>query len=265
MSITCTLAVHNEEHNVERCLKSVYNFVDEIVLVDGESTDHTVELAKKLDTKKKLKVISTPNKQNFHIMKQMANDAATSEWIFQIDADEAVSKELAKEIMSIVEENSAEVDGYWIPRLNYLLGKPLRKGGQYPDKTLRLYRAKKGRLPCKSVHEQADVQGEVSELSHDLLHYPYPTFSKYLEKWHRYALLEAQHDHSHGMRPNISTAFQYFFIMPMVWFLKTYIRHRGYVDGFPGFVFSYFSGLRYVIEFIFLYEIESTSRRTKSN
>lgn len=263
MSLTCTLAVHNEEQNIERCLKSVYTFVDEIVLVDGESTDHTVELAKKLDTKKKLKVISTPNKQNFHIMKQMANDAATSEWIFQIDADEAVSKDLAAEIQQIVETNSSEFDGYWIPRLNYFLGKPLRKGGQYPDKTLRLYRAKKGRLPCKSVHEQAEVKGEVSELTSDLLHYPYPTFSMYLEKWYRYALLEAQQDHADGIRPNMSTALEYFVTKPLYWFFKTYIRHRGYVDGFSGFVFSYFSGLRYVAEYVFLYEIDRTSKRTK--
>lgn len=259
--LAAVLATHNEEQNIERCLNSLYDIVDEIILVDGQSEDETVSLAHKLDTQKKLTVISTENLKNFHIMKQQAIDAAKAEWIFQIDADEGLSEALKKEITTTINTTDSK-DGYWAPRLNYFLNTPLRKGGQYPDKTLRLYRNGKGRLPCKNIHEQAEVDGTVGELKNDLLHYPYPTFSVYIDKWVRYMSLEAARSYKKGVRPSFSTFFSYCIWRPKIWFLSTYFRHKGFQDGFAGFMFSLFSALRFIGEYAMIYEMSTSANRS---
>ena len=184
-SLAIVLAVYNEEDNLPGCLESVKEYADEIVIVDGTSQDRTVEIAKSFGAK----VYTTTNKPNFHINKQMAIDHATKDWILQLDADEKVSDALMKEIREKIDEKDSAINGYWMPRKNWFLGRFLMKGGQYPDYTLRLYKRGKGRLPQKDVHEQAVVDGEVGYLKHALLHYPYKDFSFYLMKWRRYVLL----------------------------------------------------------------------------
>src|SRR3990170_4130443 len=156
--ISVAIATYNEEENISICLASVVDWVKEIVLVDGSSTDKTVEIAKKY----KANIIIVKNLPNFHFNKQKAIDNCKHKWILQLDADEVVSEELRQEIININEEE--EINGYWMPRKNYFLGRFLSKGGQYPDYTLRLYRRGKGRLPCKSVHEQAQVEGKTAYL-----------------------------------------------------------------------------------------------------
>ncbi|KKU64800.1 MAG: Glycosyl transferase family 2, partial [Candidatus Amesbacteria bacterium GW2011_GWA1_47_16] len=148
--LSVVMATFNEESNLARCLESVKAIADEIVIVDGESTDKTVGIAKKF----KAKVMITGNPINFHINKNKAIDAAKGEWILQLDADEVVSPELSGEILSVIRGKS-ELNGYWINRKNWFLDRFLTKGGQYPDPTLRLYRRGFGRLPEKDVHEQA--------------------------------------------------------------------------------------------------------------
>ena len=128
-TLSVVLAVFNEEKNLAACLESFKDIADEIVIVDGTSTDKTVEIAKKFGARVKV----TTNKPNFHINKQMAIDMAKSDWILQMDADEHVSEEMKKEIRDILENDSKEYNGYWMPRKNWFLGRFLLKGGQYPD------------------------------------------------------------------------------------------------------------------------------------
>src|SRR3989338_332194 len=180
--LSVVLAVFNEEQNLPDCLFSVKEIADEIVVVDGGSKDKTVEIALSFGSA----VIRTNNPPIFHINKQKAIEKASKDWILQLDADERVSKELQEEIKNVLKENVPEINGYWIPRKNFFLGRFLMKGGQYPDYTLRLYRKDKGRLPQKDVHEQAEVEGKVEHLKNPLLHYPYENFSVYLSKWRRY-------------------------------------------------------------------------------
>ncbi|MGB4966369.1 MAG: glycosyltransferase family 2 protein [Microgenomates group bacterium] len=265
MKLSVALAIFNEESTITRCIESVYDIADEIIVIDGGSTDETLAILKKLDegsrTKSgmtKIKVFHEENPPMFHINKQKALEKCTGDWILQLDADEVVSAELAKEISSILSGTSVPL-AFWIPRLNYFLGKPLRKGGQYPDPTIRLYKNGVAHFPCKTVHEQVAINGEVGWLKNDLLHYPYETFSSYIHKWTRYSMLEAEENFKKGIRPSFWNACKYGIMYPSVWFLKTYFRHRGYVDGFAGFIFSLFSSLRYWIEYIRLYEIKNSS------
>lgn len=237
-SLSVVLAVFNEESNIGRCLESVEGLVDEIVIVDGGSTDKTIEIAKSFNAR----IIQTDNLPNFHINKNKAIDVASCDWILQLDADEIVTKELASEIKKTI-SSKQDFNGFWIPRKNFFLGRFLKKGGQYPDYTLRLYRKGKGRLPAKDVHEQAVVEGKVGYLQSDLLHLRDKNFSIYLKRWNKYTdLLSTQ-----IIKPSF---FDYFFSKPILWFIKAYIRHKGYVDGFPGFVFALFSSLRFPVSYI---------------
>lgn len=252
--LSIVLATFNEEKNLPGCLDSVRSLADEIIIVDGSSRDKTVEIAKKYGAK----VIVVENLPNFHINKQKAIDLATKDWIFQLDADERVSGELVKEIKSKLANNTS-TNGYWVARKNWFLGRFLMKGGQYPDYTLRLYRRGKGHLPQVHVHEQAEVEGRVEYLKHALLHYPYKNFSAYLLKWNRYNDLLAtqirENLKSKSSLAKIVYAVGYLLIKPAHWFLTTYIRHKGFMDRWSGFVFSFFSAVRFPVSYLKYLEI----------
>lgn len=239
------LATYNEEKNLPECLASVKDIAQEIVIVDGGSRDKTVEIAKSFGAK----VISTNNPPIFHINKQKAIDKATKDWVLQLDADERLTPELREEIKTTIESKKA-ADGYWIPRKNWFLGRYLMKGGQYPDYTLRLYRRGKGRLPQKTVHEQAVVDGSVGYLQHPLLHKADPSFRRYLLRFGRYTDLIEKELREKKVGYNPLHAVNNVLLLPTWWFFLTYIRHKGFMDSWQGFVFSLFSALRFPISYL---------------
>ena len=247
-TISIVLATFNEEANLPDFFKSIGDLADQVVVIDGSSTDRTVEIAKKFGAK----VLVTTNKPIFHINKQKAIDMATKDWVLQLDADERVSKELKEEISHLTKPSGrgSQLNGYWISRKNWFLGRFLMKGGQYPDYTLRLYRRGKGRLPQKSVHEQAEVSGKVGYLKYPLLHYPYKNFNMYLEKWNRYTSLIRDELQEQKIGYNPIMALKYLVILPILWFGMTYIRHKGFMDSWQGFVFSFFSSIRFPVGYV---------------
>lgn len=247
--LSVVLATFNEEQNIRRCLESIKDLADEIIIVDGSSTDRTVEIAKSF----KAKVTVTTNPQIFHINKQKAIDKATYDWILQLDADEIPSDGLKIEIRKAISGNHNE-NGFWIPRKNFFLGRFLMKGGQYPDYTLRLYKNGKGKLPQKDVHEQAEVEGEIGYFSHAILHYPYTDFLAYLYKWNRYNDIISVQIGEELAKKKFAAKFYYgvgyILIKPIYWFLLTYIRHKGFMDSWQGFLFSFFSALRFPVSYV---------------
>ncbi len=240
MKLSVALATFNEEKNIRECLESVKDLAEEVVVVDGGSTDKTVEIARNYGAK----VILTDNPAIFHINKQKAIDACTGDWILQLDADERVSPELAEEIkLTIEQSNNLTINGFWLPRKNWFLGRFLTKGGQYPDYTLRLYRRGKGHLPCQSVHEQAEVKGGVGYLRNPLVHMADTNFRHYIKRWQHYVNL--QKDELRKEKLGVIGFFDYLFLKPLVWFFSTFFRHKGFMDGWQGFIFSFFSSLRF--------------------
>ena len=256
--LSVVLAIHNEEKNLAMCLDSVKKIADEIIVVDGESTDDSVKIAKKY----KAKVISTTNKSNFHINKQMAMDAAKGDLVLQLDADEEVDAQLATFITKIHEEILAkkplEHAAWWLNRKNLFLGKYLTKGGQYPDAVIRLYVNGMARLPQKDVHEQMEVDGPIGIADGHLIHYSNPTFAAYMRKFNTYTSFTAQTLLAEGTLPNVGLAVSYLFVKPLVTFVKLDGRQRCYVDGVPGFVFALMSGLHCPIAYIKLWELSNS-------
>lgn len=278
-NLTVALATFNEENNLTECLESVKDLADEIIIVDGSSTDKTVEIAKKFGAK----VLIKDNPPIFHINKQKALDLASSDWILQLDADESVSPQLNEEIKKVISLPQEELEKYeknipqlklffrhqrlieerdgkvgtegdytafFLPRLNFFLGKYLRYGGVYPDGVIRLFKKGKAHFPCKSVHEQMVVSGKVGWLQNPLYHKDSPTFKRYLQRNNRYTDLMAKQMKSDNIGTTPLNFVNYLIIKPLWWLLLTQIRHKGLLDGIQGFIFSFFSSLRFPIAYL---------------
>lgn len=244
MKLSLCIATFNEEKFIHYPLDSAKDLADEIIIVDGGSTDKTIEIAQSYGPK--VKIISSPNPEMFHINKQKSIEAAKGDWILQLDSDEALSDELKIEIMAVLSSDNSKA-GYWIPRKNWFLTKFLEKGGIYPDATIRLYKNGAAKFPCKSVHENVEVKGEVGHLNADILHYADPDFERYLLRWNRYTSLDVKMLLEKKEKPGFVN---YFIIKPKLTFFSIYVRHGGFKDGFPGFVWALFSSIRYWVIYI---------------
>lgn len=247
--ISVAIATYNEEENIQACLEAVLSWVDEIVIVDGGSSDKTVKIAKKY----KAKIIVTDNPPIFHINKQKALDACHGDWILQLDADEVVTDELRDETLSILSPKSSvishQLSGYYLPRKNYFLGHWMRKGGQYPDYVIRLFQHGKGKFPCKSVHEQIQIDGSVGYLVNPLLHHTSRTLADYWRKANTYIALTAEGYEEKRLPLNFFTYVEYNFVKPMTTFFSLFLRHKGFLDGYYGLLFALFSALHHPLSY----------------
>lgn len=253
-NISVCLATFNEEPDLPGCLASVKGFADEIIVVDGQSSDKTVAIAKKFGAE----VTETLNHPIFHINKQKAIDQAGSDWILQLDADERVTPELWEELLRIstgkVEKLEGQPVAYWIKRRKMFLGKWIKKGGHYPDPVIRFFKRGKARLPCKSVHEQMEVRGKLGWLNGELIHLPTPSFSVYLTKDNRYSTLLGQELLMKDPGLGLKQMFEYLFWIPFSTWFSMFVRHKGYEDGFPGFVFAFYTGFTTINAYIKYWE-----------
>ncbi len=255
--LSVALAVYNEESTLAACLETIQALASEIVIVDGASTDNTVQIAKSFGAR----VIAEPNRQNFHINKQIAIDACTGSWILQLDADERVSSMLANEIKQVITSPTAH-DAYYLKRRNYFLGRYMNKGGMYPDPVIRLFKKGKAKLPQASVHELMTVSGTLAWLKNDLIHIADPTFSRYLLRSNRYTTLTAGEYLSQNVGTSVLTIISYMLLRPLWRFCQIYFRHKGFLDGFPGFVFAFYSGLHIASSYVKYWEKKTTNQTT---
>ncbi|MEK7497821.1 MAG: glycosyltransferase family 2 protein [Patescibacteria group bacterium] len=274
--LSVVLAVRNEEKNIASCLSSIKDIADEIIVVDEYSTDKTVEIAKEFGAK----VYEEPHHEIFHITKQKALDKATGDWVLQLDADEVVTSDLSKEIMEVIKfgpnqgklnplferhqrliekrdpafaksfgGHGGPIVAFFIPRLNLFLGKPLIHAGVYPDPAIRLIKRGKGHFPAKSVHEMMKIDGKIGWLSSNMLHNDSPTLKRYFIRLNRYTDLQAQELKEKRVPRNIFYLFVYSTIKPLFVFLNLFIRHKGFLDGIYGFLWSALSAMHYPIAY----------------
>lgn len=257
--LSVVLATYNEEKNIAKCLESIKDLADEIIVVDGSSSDKTREIAESFGAK----VFLTTNKQNFHINKQMAMDKASKELVLQLDADELIDEELK----NFIKEVSAKLEkkeklgtaAWWIKRKNFFCGRFLSKGGQYPDPVIRLYVNGKAHLPAKDVHEQMQVDGETAYAKGHLLHYSNPTFEDYLRKFATYTSFKAKQLSEEKLPINPITFTNHVILKPLKTFFLIYLRHKGFVDGWQGLVFAFFSALHHPIAYLKFLETKNAN------
>ena len=272
-SLSVTLATWSgDETLLNDCLSSVKDVADEIIIVLGGESILTEKIAKDFHAK----LIKTKNNPIFHLQKKMANESATKDWILQIDTDERVTPALCREIKSLLAGKhfgfdtwvsplkrlfrkplplTSPASAYYLPRKNYFLNRYLKNCGQYPDPVIRLFQRGQATLPAKDVHEQMLVNDNIGWLKNDLDHYATPEFSRYLYRENKYSSLHAQELFNQQVPITVFNTLNYLFIKPLITFLSLYLRYRGILDGFPGFVFSLYSGLHHAFSYMKLWEI----------
>src|SRR2546425_222607 len=243
-SIAAVVITKNEERNITACLESL-KWVDEIIDVDAESTDHTVELAKAYTSK----VFVRPW-PGYGPQKNFAMAQATADWILIVDADERVSDELRDEIQALLYKPGPTV-AYRIPRRNFYYGNWIRGAGQYPDPQLRVIRRGRGSYNDLPVHEHLEVDGPIGELHGHLDHHTHPTVLAHELKIERYSTLSAEE----RIRTGKPEAAWYHLLVNPIWtFMKFYLLRRGLRDGLPGFVMCSFSAAHVLLKYAKLWE-----------
>lgn len=219
----------NEEENLPRCLASIKKIADEIVLVDSGSKDKTISIARSWGARVFIRPFD-----NFANQRNFALEKARGTWILSVDADETVTKSLAKEIKKAI--CSDRFDAYSIPRKNIIFGKFIKHTRWQPelDRHIWLFKKEKGRW-VGDVHEEVEVQGKVSKLNSAKIHYQYKTVSEFFEMMNRYSEMEAEEKFRKGIK------FSYFrlFYDPLYNFLVRFFYRLGFLDGWRGFVLSY--------------------------
>lgn len=217
----------NEERHLRRCLESVA-WADEIVVVDAESQDKTVQVAREFSDR----VIVRPW-AGFTAQKNFALEQAAGDWIFSLDADEEAAPELREEIMALVTDARA-ADGYAVRRQNMFLGRVIRHGGLYPDWQIRLFRRGRARFGERAVHESVTVEGPVGRLQGHLVHRSYEGVADFIDRANRYSSLAAEQMVREGRRVRAGDLL----LRPLGRFLSMYVVKRGFLDGRRGLLLA---------------------------
>ena len=243
--LSVAISAFNEERKIEDCLKSA-SFADEIIFVDGSSTDNTVKIAKKYTSK----IFIRENNLMLNVNKNFGFSKASEEWILSLDADERITDELKKEIKSIIKNNKKDVNGFWIPRKNKIFGKWMEHTGWYPDYQLRLFKKDKGKFEEKHVHEMIKLEGESKKLNNPIAHYNYENISQFLRK----TLLYAENEANQLIEKGYNFAWQDSIRFPIKEFISRFFAREGYRDGLHGLVLSLLMAFYYLVIFVNIWE-----------
>jgi glycosyltransferase involved in cell wall biosynthesis len=247
MKLSVVISSYNRAKSLARTIASVKKLADEVIVVDNESSDDTVVVAKKLGAK----VFSRPNNLMLNVNKNFGFSKATGEWILCLDDDEEVTDELTEEIRSAIQHDDTE--GYWIPRKNMIFGKWIRHGIWWPDRQLRLFKRGAGKYAEKHVHEYISVAGLVGTLNNPYTHYNYDSVGQYLEKMQRvYTENEVRKYLSLGYTVTWQDAIRF----PASDFIKLYFAQGGYKDGLHGLVLAILQAFYSFLIFLKLWERE---------
>lgn len=230
--LSVIMITKNEARRIEASLASVA-FADEIVVVDSDSSDGTVELARQHGAR----VTVTSDWPGFGRQKQRALDAARGRWVLCLDADEVVDAALAQAIQAIVRLPDAASDAlpaYECARMSAFCGQWMRASGWYPDRTVRLVQRGHARFSSDLVHEQLIVEGAVGRLDGLLLHDSIPDLSNAIDKMNRYSSGRALDLLAAGRRGGLGSALAH-----GLWaFVRTFVLRRGFLDGRLGLVLA---------------------------
>ncbi|KKS90501.1 MAG: glucosyl-transferase [Candidatus Gottesmanbacteria bacterium GW2011_GWA2_47_9] len=247
MKISVVISARNEESKLGRCLASVA-WADEVVVIDNSSTDGTARIAREFGAK----VFRRPNNLMLNVNKNFGFEKASGDWIFSLDADEEVTKDLAKEIQErVMSKEQSDSSGYWIPRKNIIFGKWITHGLWWPDKQLRIFRRSKGRFPCVHVHEYLEVDGSTKELTEPYVHYNYETISQFIRKMDTiYSESEVQK----LIRTNYQWTWHDAIRFPVSDFVKVFFAQEGYKDGLHGLMLAMLQAFYSFVVFAKLWE-----------
>ncbi|HSW53636.1 MAG TPA: glycosyltransferase family 2 protein [Ignavibacteriaceae bacterium] len=242
--ISVTIITKDEEKNISDCLKSV-EWADEIIVVDSESTDRTVELAKKFTDK-----VFIRKWEGYVPQKRYALSLAANEWVLSLDADERVTEELKEEILNLL---PSDFSGFRIRRKNFLLKKEITSCGWEKDYQLRLFKKGKTDLNERLVHEKFVTEGKVGTLKNPMLHFTFSSFEEYLAKINSYTSLKAQELFKKKKKVGGWTIFSH----TISAFFAFFFIRRGFKDGVYGLIISLLHSVSTMMNYIKLLELQN--------
>ena len=244
MKITFGIITLNEEENLARCLASIQSIADEILIVDSCSTDGTRAIAESFGA-----VWHEIPWPGYVAQKNNVLRLASHEWVFSIDADEAISLSLLSEIQRLkYVGTSDEVQGYSMPRCVLYDNRWIRHGDWYPDRLTRLFRRASGHFTGGRVHERLELRGKVVALHGDIEHYSFKGASDHLNRGHQYARLWAEDKLAAGrttnwLSPYLHSGFRW---------LRGYVLRGGFMDGRRGWQIALFSAREVFLKYSLL-------------
>lgn len=243
-TISLVINTKNEEENLKACINSAKSIVDEIVVVDMQSTDNTVDIAKKLG----VRVYRINDSGYVEPARNFALSKATKDWILLLDADERLTSTLRRKIPALIDQG--DYDGFYLPSKNYLLGKWIQHGMWWPDFKLKVFR--KGSVHwSREIHSQPKLTGKSLTLEpqsdNAFIHNNIQNIS---------GLMKMVSDHSskeENLKKVNLTADELVQYLDKE-FQWRYLEHKGYKDGLHGFILAKFMNVYRLLEFSNLWE-----------
>ncbi|HEY8272563.1 MAG TPA: glycosyltransferase family 2 protein [Pseudobdellovibrionaceae bacterium] len=251
LPISLVVVTLNEEANIESCLQSV-PFASDRVIVDSFSTDRTCEIAQKLGA-----TVIQEAWRGYGSQKAFAVSKAKHDWILSLDADEALSPELQREIVEKFKSLNPEV-GYELPRRSFHLGRWIHHGGWYPDAQIRLFHRQHSQWSNDALHEKVQVKSK-QRLQHDLYHWVFDSLSDQVITNDKYSSLGAVNLCKSGKR----FSFLKLLFKPWTKFMECYFLKQGFRDGLPGFIIAVGAAYSIFLRHAKLWELEM-KKRTRS-
>jgi glycosyltransferase involved in cell wall biosynthesis len=242
----CVIAC-DEEETIGHCLRSA-DFADEcVVVVDAKSRDATEEIARATGAR----VVVHPYEGNVE-QKNHALALARGEWVLALDADEAVTPALRREIQDLLRAPPAGLEGAEVNRVTFHLGRWIRHGDFFPDWQLRLFRRGAGRWSGTNPHGRVRVDGGATRLRGELEHRSYRDLADQVERIQDFSTIQARANHTRGRR----CAARDMWLRPPARFLRAYVLKQGFRDGVPGFVIAAATAFHVFLKYAKQWELE---------
>jgi glycosyltransferase involved in cell wall biosynthesis len=242
--LSVTVITKNEAADLAAALTSV-RWADEIIVVDSESTDDTVAIARQFTDR----VVVQPW-PGYIAQKNFAASLASHDWIFSLDADERVTPELAEAIRAAVANPGHAA--YRVRRVTWHLGRWMRSTDWYPDYQTRLYDRRQAGWTGRYVHEAVAVQGTTGELRGELQHFAYRDIADHLETIDRYTTLAARQMYEDGRRTGVLQLAAH----PPLAFVRNYLLRGGIGDGGAGLIVSAMNAYYVFLKFAKLWQLQ---------
>jgi len=253
IKLSSLIIAKDEEQNIARCIESQFACIDEIIiLIDDTTTDKTEEIVRAFPNVRCEKVAW----QGFSKTKQLGLSLASNNWIFWIDADEAVTKPLNDELLQF-KRSIPKYSAYSFPRRAFFLGKWIKHSGWYPGRVTRLFRKDKINFSENDVHEFLVINEEVGKFINDIDHFTDPTIEHYFTKFNTYTSLAAKE----LFEKKKSFKKTDVLLRPLFIFLKMYIFRLGFLDGFHGFLLAVFSSHYVFTKYAKLWELNQLKEK----
>ncbi len=254
-TVSAFIVCRDEERQIRRCLESVA-WCDEVVVVDSGSTDRTIEICREFTDK-----ISYRAWTGYVDQKRYALSLCSGEWVLNLDADEEVSPDLARELVRITEldaQNKIRFNGYYLNRVVFFLNRWWRKGGWYPEYRLRFCRRSATIWGGEDPHEKASVTGTTTRCKGEMFHYSFTDLTDYIRRLNALASNAAVTMRRRGERCNVLT---HIILRPIARFFKFYLFKKGFREGTAGLVVALVESYGVLMKYSKLWELSSSASK----